>query len=90
MNLAPITFSKLSGPSDERECDIVVNGERVGHIVSRKYINYRPAKHIDFSLVEVVIYAQDEEAVVAAPTYDATSALAAAKMWARAAIKASA
>lgn len=86
MNTHSVTFSKFQGPSDERECDILVNGERVGNICTRKQINYRPAKHIDFSVVEVVIYAQDEEATFAAPKYDATTALAAAKTWARAAL----
>ena len=84
MNLTPITFSKFQGPADERECDILVNGERVGHICTRKQINYRPAKQIDFSVVEVVIYAQDEEATFEAPKYDATTALAAAKAWVKA------
>ena len=86
MNTHSVTFSKLQGPSDDRESDIIVNGVTVGYIRSSKTINYRPAKHVDFAMVEVVIFAQDEEATFPAPQYDATTALAAAKTWARAAL----
>lgn len=79
-----ITFGKMEGPSDQRECDIFVNGECVGAITSNKQINYRPSKHLDFAVVEVVIFAQDEEASFGAPKYNATTALSAAKAWAKA------
>jgi len=82
--MTAVTFSKLTGPSDEKTCDILVDGKCVGYIESRKCIHFRPAKEIDFDVVEVTLWKSDEQPRFDADQYDAASALRAAKSWVKA------
>lgn len=82
--MTSVTFSKMTGSSDEKTCDIIVDGRCVGHIDSRKCINFQPAKSIDFDAVEVTLWKIDEQAIFGADEYDAASALRAAKSWVKA------
>ena len=78
-----VTFGKMTGPSDEKCMDIMVDGVAVGTIESRKAIHFRPAKRIEFDAVVVTLWDLDTEAVFAAPEYDAAGAIRAAKSWAK-------
>jgi hypothetical protein len=82
--MSSVTFGKMTGPSDEKCMDIMVNGVAVGIIESRKAIHFRPAKRIEFDVVVVTLWDLDTEASFCAREYDAASALKAAKSWAKA------
>jgi hypothetical protein len=82
--MTSVTFGKMTGPSDMKCMDIMVDGVAVGIIESSKAIHFRPAKRIEFDVVRVTLWDLETEASFGVPQYDAASALKAAKSWAKA------
>lgn len=75
-----VTLGKTEGPDGERSAPILLDGVEIGTLETSKRINFRPAKHIDFSHVYVMLWAPDDyEGTFDADTYgDANTARRAA------------
>ena len=75
-----VTLGKTEGPDGERSASILLDGVEIGSLETWKQINFRPAKHIDFSHVYVVLWEPyDYEGTFDADTYgDANTARRAA------------
>ena len=75
-----VTLGKTEGPDGERSASILLDGVEIGTLETWKQINFRPAKHIDFSHVYVMLWEPyDYEGTFDADTYgDANTARRAA------------
>jgi hypothetical protein len=75
-----VTLGPTSGPSDQRSAPVLLDGKEIGEIVAVKAVRFRPAKHVEFSHVEVTLWEPyDFDATFDAETYgDAAKARQAA------------
>ena len=75
-----VTLGKTEGPSDERSASILLDGANIGTLETRKQANSRPARHVEFSHVYVMLWEPyDYEGMFNAATYgDANTARRAA------------
>lgn len=75
-----VTSGKTEGPEDDRSASILLDGVEIGTLETRKQINFRPAKRVEFSEVYVMLWEPyDYEGTFDASTYgDANTARRAA------------